>query len=64
MFKKIKDFPKFINEVHAELKKVSWSSREELMNAAVIVIIASVFLTAYIAGIDMILSKLIQNFLR
>ena len=67
-FKKISQFPRkiprFLKEVRSELKKVSWSTREELMNATWVVILASALLTAYIAGIDVFLSKVIQYFLK
>jgi len=64
MFKRIKKFPRFLKEVREELKKVNWSSREELITATVVVIIASVILTLYIAGIDAILTKIIQGFFK
>ena len=59
-----KSIPRFLKEVRSELKKVSWSTREELMNATWIVILASALLTAYIAGIDILLSKVIHYFLK
>ncbi|MCD6229133.1 MAG: preprotein translocase subunit SecE [Candidatus Omnitrophota bacterium] len=60
----MKKFPRFLKEVREELKKVNWSSREELITATVVVIIASVILTLYIAGIDAILTKIIQGFFK
>lgn len=64
MIRKIKSFPKFLREVKNELKKVSWSTREELVSATIVVVIAAAILTGYIAGIDVILSKIIQYFLK
>jgi len=64
LIRAIKKFPTFIKEVKLELKKVSWSTRVELMTATVIVLIGSVFLTIYIALIDLGLSRLIQIFLK
>jgi len=64
MIKKIKKFPKFLKEVQEELKKVNWSTRQELVAAAIIVIIACVLLTSYIATVDLGLSKLVQALLR
>ena len=61
MFRQIKRFLRFLKEVREELKKVNWSSREELITATVVVIIASAILTLYIAGIDTILIKIIQG---
>lgn len=64
MVKAIKRFPRFLKEVKEELKKVSWSSRQELIAAATIVIIVTGLLTAYIAFVDLGLSRLIQILLR
>ncbi len=60
MFGKLKKIPVFLKEVKEELKKVNWSSRQELIGAAIIVIITSAVLTAYIAVIDLSLAKLVQ----
>jgi preprotein translocase subunit SecE len=51
--------PKFISEVIVELKKVSWSTRKELIDATWIVIISSTFLGIFIGVVDFFLSKLI-----
>ena len=64
MFSKIKKFPGFLKEVQSELKKVNWPTREGLMSATWIVIFASIILTSYIAGIDTILTKVMQHFLK
>ena len=61
MFGKIK---KFIAEVITELKKVSWSTKQELIDATKIVIISSAFLGIYIAIIDFILSKFLGVIIR
>ncbi len=64
MIKKIKRLPGFLKEVKEELKKVSWSSRRELIAAARIVIIVAALLTTYIAFVDLGLSRLVQILLR
>lgn len=64
MFKGIKRIPKFFKEIREELKKVNWSTRQELTGATVIVILASAFLTLYIFIIDKGLSKLVGEFLK
>ena len=64
MIKVIKKFPNFLKEVKEELKKVNWSTRQELISAAGVVIVAATFLTGYIATVDLGLSKLIQFLLR
>ena len=50
---------KFFKEVAAELKKVSWTSRQELINSAWIVVVSSFFLGLFIAITDLILSRII-----
>ena len=47
----------FIGEVFAELKKVSWTTRRELLDATLIVIFSSLFLGLFVAVIDFVLSK-------
>ena len=54
MFGKIK---KFISEVVVELKKVSWSTKQELLDATKVVIVSSFLLGFFIAGTDFVLSK-------
>ncbi len=55
---------KFFNEVVAELKKVSWTTRHELLHSAWIVIVSSVFLGVFIAITDLVLSKGISFLIR
>jgi preprotein translocase subunit SecE len=47
----------FVGEVIAEMKKVSWSTRQELLNSTIIVITASVLLGVFVSVIDLVLSK-------
>ena len=56
--------PKFLKEVAAELKKVSWTSRPELISSAWLVIVSSLFLGLFIAITDLILSGIIQNIIK
>ena len=60
-FAKIK---KFILEVSTELKKVTWSTRKDLIDATWIVIISSVFLGLFIGGTDFVLSKFLGIIIR
>ena len=64
MLEKIKKFPQFLREVKAELKKVNWSTREELFAATAVVVVATTFLTLYIFGVDFIFTKLVAYLLR
>ena len=54
----------FFREVHQELKKVSWSSRNELLGATWVVIFVTFMLAIYIGAIDFGLSKFLTSFLR
>ena len=42
----------FVREVRGELRKVAWPTRAEVVNYSIIVLIAVVLLTAYVAGLD------------
>lgn len=64
MFNKIKKIPQFFREIREELKKVNWSSKNELKGAVIVVICMLVFLTAYVALVDLGLSKLIHSLLQ
>jgi preprotein translocase subunit SecE len=50
---------KFIAEASVELKKVSWSTKRELIDSTWIVIISAAFLGIFIGITDFMLSKLI-----
>ncbi len=47
----------FIKEVKAELMKVTWSTRRELLGATMVVIGVTSILTVFIGIIDLFLSK-------
>jgi preprotein translocase subunit SecE len=42
----------FVREVRGELRKVAWPTRPEVINYSIIVLIAVVLLTAFVAGLD------------
>jgi preprotein translocase subunit SecE len=42
----------FLREVRGELRKVAWPTRSEVINYSIIVLIAVVLLTAYVALLD------------
>ena len=56
MLEKIKQF---CNEVIAEVKKVTWANKKELVGATVVVIIAVLLTTIFIGFVDFILSKVL-----
>jgi preprotein translocase subunit SecE len=43
---------RFIREVVAELKKVTWPTREETVKLTVVVIVISILVGAFIGGLD------------
>ena len=49
----------YLGEVRAELKKVQWPTRKEVVNSTTVVLIAVVFMTALIFGFDYGSSKLV-----
>lgn len=46
-------------EVAVELKKVSWSTRQELLDATWLILLSSAFLGVYIGAADFVLSKIV-----
>jgi len=54
----------FIGEVFAEMKKVSWVTRQELWDSTLIVIASSLLLGVFVGGVDFVLSKGIAHLLR
>ena len=42
----------FLREVRGELRKVAWPTRAEVVNYSMIVLVAVVVLTAYVAALD------------
>ena len=49
----------FLREVRAELRKVAWPTRPEVVNYSIIVLITVVVLTAYIATLDFAFGELV-----
>ena len=54
----------FVQEVLAEFRKVTWPSRQELMNSTTIVIVVTVVLAFFLGGVDITLSKVVERILR
>ncbi len=56
MFGKI---TKFLKEVQAELKKVTWPTRQELIGSTIVTIVVTVIVSVFIGAVDLVLSKTI-----
>ena len=57
------NFPKFADfliQVEAEMRKVSWPSRAELINSSIVVIIVMFFLAGLLFGYDLLIKYLIE----
>jgi preprotein translocase subunit SecE len=51
-----KRFGNFLKEVRAEVKKVSWPTRNEVYNTTLVVIVAMVFFGIYLYFMDILFS--------
>jgi preprotein translocase subunit SecE len=61
MFRKISVF---LREVQVELKKVSWSTREELVGSTVVVIVSVIIMAVFIGIWDLLFSKIVSVLIR
>ena len=55
---------KFFREVRAELRKVTWPGRKELVTSALVVIFVVIISTTYIGLIDCAFSRVLQVLIR
>ncbi|MFC1631211.1 preprotein translocase subunit SecE [Candidatus Omnitrophota bacterium] len=60
----IKKIVKFLVEVKTEMKKVSWSTRKELISSTWIVIITVFLLTIFIGTVDFVISHAVNFVIR
>ena len=49
----------FLGEVRSEMRKVAWPNRKEVINSTIVVLIAVVFMTSLIFGLDYVSSKFV-----
>jgi preprotein translocase subunit SecE len=56
-------FWQFIKDVRVEFTKVSWPSREELVQSTLVVMVVSLIVAAFIGVVDRILSVSVTYFL-
>jgi preprotein translocase subunit SecE len=49
----------FLKEVRAELRKVNWPTRKELLSYTVVVLVSVVVLTSFVFGLDYLFSRAI-----
>lgn len=53
----------FFKEVYAELRKVNWLNRRELVRYTLIVLAVTIIVAAFLGGLDFVFSSLIKKFL-
>jgi preprotein translocase subunit SecE len=49
----------FVREVRAELRKVAWPTRDEVVNSTIIVLVAVIVMTTLILGMDFAFAKFV-----
>jgi preprotein translocase subunit SecE len=54
----------FVHEVVAEFRKVTWPSRQELINSTVVVITVTVVISLFLGGVDVVLARIVERILR
>jgi preprotein translocase subunit SecE len=54
----------FVRQTYDELKQVVWPTRKEIFRLTTIVIILSILMGLYIGGLDWILTKAMELFLK
>ena len=47
----------FVREVRGELRKVAWPTRPEVLNYSLVVLVALIVMTAFIASLDWVFSE-------
>jgi preprotein translocase subunit SecE len=50
----------FVQEVLAEFRKVTWPSRQELVNSTIVVIVVTVVLAFFLGGVDIALARAVE----
>ena len=54
----------FVREVVAEFRRVTWPTRQEVINATVVVIAVTVILSLFLGGVDVALARVVERILR
>ena len=50
----------YLQEVQKEMQKVSWPSRNELVNNTILTLLASLLIAMIIFGMDQVISRVLQ----
>ena len=56
----MKKIQAYLEEVLAEMRKVNWPKRKELVNSSVITLLATVVLSLFIFGADRVITQILD----
>lgn len=62
--RKFSELKTFFSEVKAELKKVTWPSKNEVYATTIVVIVTTIFFGFYLYGLDLVMSQVFTRLLR
>jgi len=62
--RKIRELKTFFTEVRAELKKVTWPSRQEVYSTTIVVLATTFFFGFYLWGLDLVFSQILSHVLK
>ena len=54
----------FFREVYLEFRRVTWPSRQELVNSTVVVIVVTLVLAFFLGAVDIGLARVVERILR
>ena len=54
----------YVREVRAELRKVAWPTKSEVINYTIVVLVTVLLLTGFVFALDYVFGELIFNLLR
>jgi preprotein translocase subunit SecE len=60
----MKNIKQFLKEVKQEVKKVTWPTKVETFKYSLMVVVASLLVAFYLGGIDFVVTRFLEVFLR
>jgi preprotein translocase subunit SecE len=57
----VEKIKRFLKEVHAELRKVTWPTKDELIGSTIVTIVVSLVVALFIGVVDRILTLVIRS---
>ena len=58
-----KKIERFFGELKAELKRITWPTRDQLISNTIAVLVSCVLVGAFIAAVDAVLAKVLELFI-